>query len=115
MLNVSIFSFIISNLSRKVLWTLHVTIAADIRRVTRAGQGGEVSSALFQKLETSALILGKNALIVVIYGLNLSFKMHFLKVSRNKSKNFPCWAKFLSRVVHDYLSKCPNPKKTPLP
>ena len=30
---------------------------------------GEVSPALFQKLEKSALILRKNALIVVIYGL----------------------------------------------
>ena len=32
------------------------------------GEGEEVSPALFQKLEKSVLIWGKNALIVVIYG-----------------------------------------------
>ena len=37
------------------------------RRVTRGGRG-EVSPTLFQKLEKSALILGKNALIVSILG-----------------------------------------------
>ena len=39
-----------------------------LRRVTRGVEGGEVSPALFQKLEKSALICQKNALIVVIYG-----------------------------------------------
>ena len=38
-----------------------------LRRVTRGGRG-EVYLALFQKFEKSALILGKNALIVVTYG-----------------------------------------------
>ena len=52
-------------------------ISHQCRRVTRGG--GEFSPALFQKLEKSALILGKYALIVVIYGLNFSFKMHFFK------------------------------------
>ena len=84
------------------------------RRVTRGGRGG-VSSALFQKLEKSALILGKNALILVIYGLNLWIKMKFLRVSRKKPEIFHCGAKFLSRAVHYCLSKCPNSKKTPLP
>ena len=41
------------------------------KRVTR-GEEGLVSPALFQKLRKSALILGKNALIVVIYVLNFS-------------------------------------------
>ena len=41
-------------------------IQTKFRRVTR-GASGEVSSALFQKLEKSALIWRKNALIVVIY------------------------------------------------
>ena len=60
------------------------------RRVTRGGRGGvEVSPALFQKLEKKALILGKNALNVVFYGLNFSFKMQFLRVSRNKTRDFP--------------------------
>ena len=37
------------------------------RRVTRGGEGGgEVSPALFQKLEKSALILEKHALILSI-------------------------------------------------
>ena len=87
----------------------------SFRRVTRGGEEEEVPPALFQKLEKSALILGKNALIVVIYGLNFSFKMQFLRVPGINPEVFPCRAKFLSRVVHDYLSKCPNPKKTPLP
>ena len=48
-------------------------MACSSRRVTREGGGeggerGEVSPALFQKLEKSTLICGKNALIVVIYG-----------------------------------------------
>ena len=46
------------------------------RRVTRGGRG-EVSSALFQNLKKSALILGKNALTSFIYGYNFSFKMLF--------------------------------------
>ena len=37
-----------------------------VRRVTRGGR--EVSPALYWKLEKSALILGENAKIVVIYG-----------------------------------------------
>ena len=52
----------------------------------------------------------KNALIVVIYEHNFSFKMRFLRVSRGKIM----WA-FLSRVVGECLSKCPNLKKTSLP
>ena len=45
----------------------HVSIIED-RGVTGWGGKGEVSPALFQKLEKSPLIWGKNALIVVIYG-----------------------------------------------
>ena len=41
--------------------------------------------------------------------------MQFLRVSRKKNGDFPCGAKFISRVVHDCLSKCPNSKKTPQP
>ena len=40
----------------------------EFRHVIRGGGGGEVSPALFLKLEKSALILGKNAPIIVIYG-----------------------------------------------
>ena len=40
----------------------------DCRRVTRGGEGVEAFPTLFQKLEKSAIIWRKNALIVVIYG-----------------------------------------------
>ena len=63
------------------------------------GGRGKVSPALFRKLEKSVLIWRKNALIVVIYGYNFSFKMKFLRVSCGKTCRFlPCGA-FLSRVV----------------
>ena len=75
-------------------WQLHFLISFwslsryfAIRCVTRGGRG-QVSPALFQKYEKSALILGKNVLILVIYGLNFSFKMQFLRVSRNKTGDF---------------------------
>ena len=58
-----------------------------VRRVTRGGKR-DVSPTLFQKLKKSALILGKNALIVDIYGLNFAFKMQFLRVPRNKTGDF---------------------------
>ena len=54
-----------------------------------------------RELEKSALIWRKNALIVVIYAYNFSFKMNFLRVSRKKTRRFfPCRA-FLSRVVDE--------------
>ena len=52
------------------------------------GGEGEISLALFRKLEKSVLILGKNALIVVFYGLNFLFKVQFLRVSRRKNCRF---------------------------
>ena len=39
-------------------------------------------------MDKSVLIWRKNALIVVIYGLNFSFKMQFLIVFRRKSQRF---------------------------
>ena len=59
------------NLNSKRFSDLH------IRRVTREGDGGEVSPAIFQNLKKSVLILGKNALTSFIYGFNFSFKMLF--------------------------------------
>ena len=53
----------------------------------------------------------ENTLIVVIYGLNLSFKMQFLSVSRKKIGDFPL-RDFFSRFVNDCLSKCPDSKNT---
>ena len=52
-------------------------VLCKVRCVTRGEEGGEVSPALFQNLEKSALILEKNALTRFIYGLNVSFKMLF--------------------------------------
>ena len=66
------------------------------KRVTR---GGEVPPALFRKLEKSALIWRKNALIVVICEYNFSFKMKFLRVSRGKTRRVFFGGVFLSRVV----------------
>ena len=81
----------------------------------------EVSPALFWKLEKIALILGNNALIAVIYGLNFSFKVQFLKGSRSK-KNFLARPSFFLLYMIIYRSvrisrKQLSPKKilvTPL-
>ena len=75
----------------------------------------QVSPALFGKLEKSALIWRKNALIVVICGYNFSFRMKILRVSRGKTHRFFTCGAFLSRVVGECLSKCSNSKKIPLP
>ena len=81
------------------------------------GGGGEVSPALFRKLEKSALIWRKNAMIVVIYGYNFSIKMKFLRVSRGKPVDFfPVGPFFLVLQVNVYRSalirrKVPCPKK----
>ena len=56
------------------------------------------------------MILGKNALIVVTYELNFSVK----SFQEKKTEIFPSEA-FFSCVVHDFLSKCPNSQKAPLP
>ena len=50
------------------------------RFITKGGRG-EVSPALFRKLE-------KSALISVIYELKLSFKVQFLRDFRRKSRRF---------------------------
>ena len=84
------------------------------KRVTRGGEEGRSPLPIFQNLEKSILILGKNALIVVIYGLNFSFKIQFLKVFRIKYRRFFPAGSFFP-IVHNCLSKCPNSKKTPLP
>ena len=55
-----------------------------VRCVTRGGEGGEDSPAPFQKLEKSALILEKNALIVSILGLISHFKCGFKSFQEKK-------------------------------
>ena len=52
-----------------------------IRRVTR-------KKSLIQNLEKKFPNFGKNAPIAFIYGLNLSFKMRFLRGSTRKNHNF---------------------------
>ena len=79
------------------------------------GKGEEVFPALFQKLEKRALILGENALIVVIFGLNYSFKMQFLRVSRRRNQIFfPAAPFFLVLYMIVYQSAL-IPKKHPCP
>ena len=73
-----------------------------LQRELEEGRGREFSPALFSKKP-------------IIYGLNFSIKMQLLRVLRNKTGDFSLRAKFLSRVMHDYSSKCPNSTKTPLP
>ena len=85
-------------------------LSLDVQKtkvITRWGVGGEVSHALFRKLE-------KNALIGVIYGLNFSFKVRFLRVFGRKIGYFSLRA-FLFRVVDNCSSRYSNSKKTPLP
>ena len=49
----------------------------EIRCVSRGERGGGGEGAQFENLNKIALILGKNALTLFIYGLNFSFKMLF--------------------------------------
>ena len=80
----------------------------DYLGVRRAGaylvgrEGGEFSPALFWKLVKNALILGKNALIVVIYGLNkISHSgCNFKSFQEKKQEMFP-YGVFLFRVEED--------------
>ena len=47
-----------------------------------------VSPAFFQKLGKNTQVFGKNALIVVIYGLNFSLNVQYLSASREKTGYF---------------------------
>ena len=72
---------------------------------------GEVSPALFQKLEKSVEILGKNALIVAIYGLHFSCG---LRVSRTRNPKFYPVGPFFHVLYIKCLSKWPDTKKITL-
>ena len=56
------------------------------------GGGGGRRGVPFRKLEIGVLIWGKNVLIVAIHGLNFSFKMLFLRVSRRENSKFSLWS-----------------------
>ena len=56
--------------------------------VTRVRETGEVSPVFYKKLEKSVLILGRNALIAAISGLNFPFKMQFVRVPSRKNQTF---------------------------
>ena len=77
--------------SHKAFWKtirdMELVSLPHIKWVTREGTGGGLPSP-FSEIGKSALILGKNTLIVVIYGLNFSFKVQFLGVSRRKNWRF---------------------------
>ena len=70
-LKTSVFGFIMVNLVK--YFTLF-----HYRRVIR-GRKRAASLVISRKLKKIYLTLAKSALIVTIYGLNFSFKMHFLK------------------------------------
>ena len=52
--------------------------------VTREGRGGRTPLPIFGNMKKNALIFGKT-LNVVIYGLNLLFKVQFLRISKRKN------------------------------
>ena len=56
--------------------------------VTRVRETGEVSPVFYKKLEKRVLILGRNALIAAISGLNFPFKMQFVRVPSRKNQTF---------------------------
>ena len=90
------------------------------RRVTRGGRMGGLPCP-FPKIKKSALNLEKNALTLVICGLNFSFKMQFLRVSRRKNRRFFPVEHFffvLYMIIYQRAlipSKLPCPKKLVTP
>ena len=84
------------------------------RCVTRGRRGGYFPSP-FSKTGKRSQILGKHALIVAIYWLNFSIKMHFLSFCRRKnSKLFPAGPVFLVLPTDAYQSTL-IPRKFPCP
>ena len=84
-----------------------------IMRLTRGGEGKGFPTR-FSKLSKSILIFWKNVLIAVIYGLNFSFIVQFLRVLGKKTEVFPCGI-FLICVVDKCFLKDPNSRKLPCP
>ena len=74
------------------------------------GRGVMFSLPFFKYLKKVLYFRGKNALIVVIYGLNFSI---LKSLHKKKLEIFPCEI-FLLLFAHDCESKCPNSMKNPL-
>ena len=88
----SIISFNIANLVNKgILYFLYY------ERVTKGRRGRDLSCT-FMKIERKCSCFGK---ILVIYGLNFSFKMQFLSFScRKNPKFFPAWPFVLVLLIN---------------
>ena len=90
--------------------TLQLLLLDSFLQIFRGATCGrawkEVSSTLFWKLKRSAPILGKNTLIVFIYGLNLSLNWCFKSIWEKKSRNFPFGA-LLSCAVDKLFIEMP--------
>ena len=72
--------------------------------VTR-GRKEKISPVFSGKLEKGSLILGKGALIVAVYWLNFSLKVHLLSFSvRKKQKVFPAGSVLLVLQMNVYQS-----------
>ena len=75
------------------------------------GVGGVMFTLpFFKNLKKVLYFREKNALIVVIYGLNFSI---LKSLHKKKLEIFTCGT-FLSLFAHDCESKCPNSMKNPL-
>ena len=76
-----------------------------LRRVTKVGEGmGLGLLHPFLRIRKIFPNFGENALIVVIYELNFSFKMQFLRVSRRKNRRFfPALKNSWLRACHPLL------------
>ena len=90
-----------------------------LRCITRGREGEGVRGGglpyPFSKIGKSALICGKTCPDWGHLWVKFSFKMQFLRVSRRKNRRFFPYGAFLSCVVGECLSKCPNSKKILLP
>ena len=104
-------SFTIANLVNKGILYFLITTGAWLE-----GEVGEVSPALSWKLEKSVLILRKSVLILVIFGLNFSFKMQFLSLPRRKNlkfflfglSSFSFWWKVFQSAIIQRKLPCSN-------
>lgn len=76
------------------------------RSVTQyVGGDGKSFPLLFSKLEKNFPDLGKNVLVVFIYGLTFSFKMRKLRVSRLNTSTMLSRGVFLSCVIDEMFMK----------